>query len=272
MKKKSKDFLSEISLEEEKEFIPIQSPIEKDKKELNELINKSSLNLSICLMKICQENNYKPLSIESYYEKVFAQMDNIKRTSGKKYKSKSISAVRAAIISNNLFTQSKKNNNLYSLNIRECIKYLKSINKNKSTNNNNNKLINSSDSDVNNLNSKEFLGKKRKNSFDFTGNKLKRYKHVYELMENMMDIYMKDKDLNKKIKIYFNKCNNYKDVINKYKNNKNIIEGILSTFNYFKPFLKNCLFNLDSITYLNNLNTKINEIKDELALSQNFLK
>ena len=91
-------------------------------------------------------------------------------------------------------------------------------------------------------------------------------------MENMMDIYMKDKDLNKKIKIYFNKCNNYKDVINKYKNNKNIIEGILSTFNYFKPFLKNCLFNLDSITYLNNLNTKINEIKNELALSQNFLK
>ena len=82
MKKKSKDFLSEISLDEEKEFIPIQTPLEKDKRELNELINKSSLNLSICLMKICQENNYKPLSIESYYEKVFTQMDSIKRTSG----------------------------------------------------------------------------------------------------------------------------------------------------------------------------------------------
>jgi hypothetical protein len=270
MKKKSKDFLSEISLEEEEEFIPILSPMEKDKKELKELINKSSsMNLSICLMKICQENNYKPLSIESYYEKVFSQMDGIKRTSGKKYKSKSISAIRAAIISNNLFTKNKKNNNLYSLNIKECIKYLKAINKNKSANN---KITNLDISDINKENTKEFLGKKRKNSFDFSGNKIKRYKHVYELLENMMDIYTKDKDLNKKIKIYFNKCNNYKDVINKYKNNKNIIEGMLSTFNYFKPFLKNCLFNLDSITYLNNLNTKINEFKDELALSKNFFQ
>ena len=91
-------------------------------------------------------------------------------------------------------------------------------------------------------------------------------------MENILEIYKKDKDISKKIKIYFNKCNNYKDVIDKYKNNKEIIEGILSMFNYFKPFLKNCLFNLDSFTYLNNLNSKIQELKEELTISKNFLK
>ena len=91
-------------------------------------------------------------------------------------------------------------------------------------------------------------------------------------MENMLDIYTKDKELNKKIKIYFNKCNNYKDIIDKYKNNNDTLEGILSIFNYFKPFLKNCLFNMDSVSYLKNLNLKIEEFKDELALSKNFLK
>ena len=267
MKKKSKDFLNEISLEEE-EIIPLSNN-EKEKQELAELINQSQPNLSISLMKICQHNNYKPLSIENYYQNIFNQMDNLKRTNGLKYKSKSIRAVRSAIISNNLFCRNKKNKNLYSLNIKECIKYLKTINKNKTSNNKDN---NSDESDINGDNKNDLLGKKRKNSIDFSGNKIKRYKHVYELMENMLDMYTKDKNLNKKIKLHFNKCNNYKDVIDKYKNNKDIIEGILSMFNYFKPFLKNCLFTMDSFSYLKNLNSKIDIFKDELALSKNFLK
>ena len=127
MKKKSKDFLNDLSIEEESIII---SKSEKEKQELNELINNTPQNLSICLMKICQENNYKPLSIDDYYQKVFDKIDNIKRTNGLKYKSKSISVVRSAIISNNLFCKNKKNDNLYSLNIKECIKYLKTINKN----------------------------------------------------------------------------------------------------------------------------------------------
>ena len=64
MKKKSKDFLDTISIDEE-EFISMNN-INKEKQELNELINNTPQNLSICLMKICQENNYKPLSIENY--------------------------------------------------------------------------------------------------------------------------------------------------------------------------------------------------------------
>ena len=137
MKKKSKDFLNDLSIEEESIII---SKSEKEKQELNELINNTPQNLSICLMKICQENNYKPLSIDDYYQKVFDKIDNIKRTNGLKYKSKSISVVRSAIISNNLFCKNKKNDNLYlySLNIKECIKYLKTINKNHDSFNNNN--------------------------------------------------------------------------------------------------------------------------------------
>ena len=131
MKKKSKDFLNEKSIEEESIVL---TNSDREKQELNELINKTPQNLSICLMKICQQNNYMPLSVENYYQKVFNQIDNLKRTNGLKYKSKSISVVRSALISNNLFTKNEKNNNLYSLNVKECIKYLKSINKNKSVN------------------------------------------------------------------------------------------------------------------------------------------
>ena len=61
-------------------------------------------------------------------------MDKIKHSNGLKYKSKSITVIRSAILTNNLFTRNK--NNLYSLNIKECIKYLKTL-KNK----NNNKKI-----------------------------------------------------------------------------------------------------------------------------------
>ena len=266
MRKKSKDFLKEISIEED--TIPMKSK-EKEKQEFTELINQSPLNLSVALMKICQQNNYKPLSIENYYQKIFPQMDKIKRTNGLQYKSKSITTIKSAIISNNLFCKNQKNKNLYKLNIKECIKYLKSINKKKTDN----KIINNSDdTEISKVNNKDFLRKKRKNSYDFSNNKIKRYKHVYELMENMLETFNKDKGLNKKVKIYFNKCNNYNDIINKYKNNKDILEGMLSMFNYFKPFLKNCLFNMDGFTYLNNLNSKIKELKDDLSMSKSYLK
>ena len=91
-------------------------------------------------------------------------------------------------------------------------------------------------------------------------------------MDNVLDMYSNDKELDKKIKLYFPKCNNYKEIIEKYKNNENIIEGILSMFNYFKPFLKNHLFSLDGLNYLNNLNTKIDEFREELNISKIFCK
>ena len=256
MKKKSKDFTNEIELEESS-FI---NKLDNEKQELNELINQSPLNLSIALMKICQENDFNPLSIESYYQKIFPEMDKVKHLNGLKYKSKSITAVRSAILTNNLFTKNK--DNLYSLNIKECIKYLKIL-KNKK----NNKKIKQRKEKEESL-----LTKKRKNSFDINDNKIKRYKHVYELMENVLEIYTKDKELNKKIKIFFNKCSNYNDVIDKYKNNKEVIEGMLSMFNYFKPFLKKSLFTMDSLTYLNNLNSKIKDFKEQLSLSKTLLK
>ena len=252
---------------------------EKDKEELSELLNKSPLNISTCLMKICQNNNYKPLSIGKYYESIFTEMDSLKRTNGSKYKSKSIKAVRSAIVSNNLFIKNK--DNLYSLNIKECIKYLKllqnSLEKNKSSNKMKNKSSNKkyknnyniNNSDNNNVNF--FLGKKRNNSDD-NENQIEKYRHVYELMEKTLEMYSKDKELNKKIKIHFPKCNNYKDIMEKYNNNESIIEGMLSMFNYFKPFLKNKLFSLNEMNYLNNLNSMIDEFKEELKISKSFLQ
>ena len=233
--------------------------LNKDKVELNELLKKSPQNISTCLIKISIKHNYKPLNIEKFYENIYTELDTLRRTDGSKYKSKSIKTVRSAIVSNKLF--SPQNNNLYILNIKECIKYLKTIqDKNKLNNKKPNKYTNKKfkTSEINDKNI--FLGKKRNNSNDIY-EQIEKYKHVYELMDNMLDMYSKDKELNKKIKIYFSKCNNYKDIIENYKNNENIIEGILSMFNYFKPFLKNHLISVDRINYLNNLNSKIDEIK-----------
>ena len=244
---------------------------DKDKEELNELLKKAPLNISTCLINICIKNNYKPLNIEKYYENIYSELDSLRRTDGSKYTSKSIKTVRSAIVSNNLFTQQK--NNLYALNIKECIKYLKIIqDKNKTNNKKKNKLLskkfktNSENSDKNN-----FLGKKRNNQNDIS-EQIEKYKHVYEMMDNILDLYSKDKELNKKIKIHFSKCNNYKEIIEKYKNNENIIQGILSIFNYFKPFLKNHLFSVDRLNYLNNLNSKIDEFREELNFSKYFCK
>ena len=116
-----------------------------------------------------------------------------------------------------------------------------------------------------------FLGRKRNNPNDIS-EQIEKYKHVYEMMDNILDMYSKDKDFNKKIKIHFSKCNNYKEVGEKYKNNKNVIQGILSMFNYFKPFIKNHLFSLDKLNYLNNLNSKTDEFREELNFSKYFCK
>ena len=240
---------------------------DKDKEELNELLKTSPINISTSLIKISINNNYKPLSLENYYENIFSEMDSLRRTDGSKYKSKSIKTVRSAIVSNRLFIKQK--NNSYILNIKECIKYLKIIqDKTNQNDKKQNKLTSKTFKKSSEINQKNnnFLGKKRNSS------KNEKYKHVYELMENALDIYSKDKELNKKIKIYFSKCKNYKEIIENYKYNKNILEGMISMFNYFKPLLKNHLFSFEGSNYLNNLNSKINEFREQLNYSKIFCK
>ena len=60
----------------------------KDKEELNDLLNKSPQNISTCLIKISINNNYKPLNIEKFYENIFTELDSLRRTDNSKYKSK----------------------------------------------------------------------------------------------------------------------------------------------------------------------------------------
>jgi len=138
---------------------------------------------------------------------------------------------------------------------------------NKINNKKKNKLINKKEK-INFDNN--FLGRKRKSIYDISLNQADKYKYVYDLMDNVLNIYLKDKELNKKIKIYFSKCNNYKEVIENYKNNENIIEGILSMFKYFKPFLKNVLFSVNQLNYFNNLNSKIECFKETLKFQKSF--
>ena len=241
---------------------------EKDKEKLNELLKNAPLNLSTCLIKISQKNNYKPLNIDKYYENAYFEIESLRRTNGSKYKSKSISTVRSAIVSNKLFIKNK--NDSYSLNIKECIKYLKIIqNSFENKKKNKNKLINKKEK-IKFDNNNTYLGKKRKSAYDISSNQIDKYKYVYGLMDNVLNMYLNDKELKKNIKDYFSKCNSYKEIIENYKNNDNIIEGMLSMFKYFKPFLKNIIFSVNQHNYLNNLNSKIEGFKKELKFSKSF--
>ena len=156
------------------------------------------------------------------------------------------------------------------MNIKECIKYLKIIqNSFENKKKNKNKIINKKEK-IKFDNNNTYLGKKRKSAYDISSNQIDKYKYVYGLMDNLLNMYLNDKKLKKNIKDYFSKCNNYKEIIENYKNNDNIIEGMLSMFKYFKPFLKNIIFSVNQLNYLNNLNSKIEGFKKELKFSKSF--
>ena len=109
----------------------------------SEIETIENTSLPFALLKLSINNNFLPLSIESYCEKILPEINSLRKRDGSKYSLNYKFAVKSALVSNKLFD---KRNNLYELNLPNSINYLKKIkNENKS----------------NKKHSNFFLGKKR---------------------------------------------------------------------------------------------------------------
>ena len=140
--KVNKNFLTELKIKDKN---TIQK--EKEKENLKKLMeNIENESLPFALIKLAINNNFLPLTIDTYYEKILPFIECLRKKDGSKYEQNSINSIKSALVSNKLFE--RKHNKLYGLNIPEVIKYIKTLKK--------------KDNDKN-IKKKEKIKKKKKN-------------------------------------------------------------------------------------------------------------
>ena len=222
----------------------------KEKQELKKLIeNINDSSLTFSLIKLAINNNFLPLSMESY----------------SKYCNNSINTIKSALVTNKIFEQ--KENKLYGLNINEAIKYLKNLQGMNIKDNSKRKKSYSSKFDT-------FLGKKRSIIKNLTVNKYEKYEHGYQILNDLLESYSKKSENETKIKTNFNKYHSPTDLMQKTMDNDKIC-GMLIAFKYFKPFLKkflhskNILINKDKKL---KINKHISDLSYDLDLVQSCIK
>lgn len=234
---------------------------ENQKKEKQYLIsqieNIENSNLPFALLKLFINNNFIPLSIESYCEKIYPQIDSLRKEDGSKYSKNYKFAVKSALVANKLFT--KNQNNLYGLNIKNAINY---INKVKNKNNSVNKKP------------KNFLGKKRMITKNITLRKYEKYIHTFQILNDLNETFQKKDEETEGTKINFNKYKTTTDLMEK---NMSLdkISGMLVMYKYFKNILKKFLYGKNmNIDYENKikLNKQISGLKDGFDFVQSCIK
>ena len=241
----------EINSKENKEYT----------KEKNYLITQietiENSSLPFALIKLSINNNFLPLSIKSYYEKILPEIDSLRKKDGSKYSLNCILAVKSALVSNKLFE--KKENNLYGLNIQNSINYINKLKNEQITKNKDTKI---------------FLGKKRQIKKNFAVKKYGKYLHTFQILSDLNETFPKKGEENSKIKINFNKYKTTTDLMEKNMNLDKIC-GMLITYKYFKNFLKKFLYDKNiNIDYEKrmNLNKQISGLEDGFNLVQNYIK
>ena len=242
----------------------------KEKEELKKLIeNTENSSLSFALVKLSINNNFLPLSIKTYYEKISPDIELLRRKDGSKYLKNSIHTIKSALVSNKLFE--KKENKLYGLNIPETIKYIKNLNKTK----NNKQSIIIDKKSIQNQKENNFLGKKRSITKNLVVKKYEKYRHSFQILSDLLESYPKKKEEGIKIKMNFNKYKSSTELIEKTMDIDKIC-GMLITFKYFKPFLKKFIYsqnnNIINFNKKMKLNQQISGLSDGLDLVQFCIK
>lgn len=257
IKKVNKNYTNNIRKDEQ---------FSKEKQELKKLIeNIDDSSLPFSLIKIAVNNNFLPLSMESYYLKINPEIDMLRKKDGSKYCNNSINAIKSALVTNKLFEQ--KENKLYGLNINEAIKYLNNLKEINIKDNSQRKKSYRSKFDT-------FLGKKRSITKNLTVNKYEKYEHGYQILDDLLELYSKKTENRSKIKTNFNKYQSPTDLMQKTMDNDKIC-GMLITFKYFKPFLKKFLHSKS--IFINKdkkfkINKHISDLSYDLDLVQSFIK
>ena len=237
----------------------------KEKEELKNLKeNIENSSLPFALIKLAINNNFIPLSIESYYEKIYQEINILRKNDGSKYTQNSIKTIKSALVTNKLFKQ--KDNKLYELNINEALKYIKTLKNKKNILKKEKNYIKNKDN--------IFLGKKRAITKNLIVNKYEKYQHVFQILNDLLESYPKKNEDGFKLKTNFNKFQSSIDLIEKTMDIDKIC-GMLITFKYFKPFLKKFLFcKNNNINYKKKLelNQQISGLKNDLDLVQSCIK
>ena len=224
---------------------------------LSQIESIDNPSLPFALLKLSVNNNFLPLSIQSYVERILPQIDSLRKKDGSNYSSNYFYAVKSALVTNKLFE--KKHNNLYGLNIQNSINYINKIkNKQKTVKNN----------------SESFLGKKRNITKNVTTKKYEKYIHTFRILNDLNETFQKTEEENSKIKINFNKYRTTTDLMEKNMNLDKIC-GMLITYKYFKNILKKFIYGKNmNINYEKrmNLNKQISGLKDGFDLVQFCIK
>ena len=254
----NKNFLTELKSNDNK--------ISKEKEELKHLVDNIENNsLPFALIKIAIKNNFLPLSIETYYEKISPDIKALRKKDGSKYSQNSINTIKSALVTNKLFE--KKENKLYGLNLIEALKFIKNLNRNKIVKKTKEKL---NENEIKN----DFLGKKKSLTRNLYLNKYEKYQHGFQILNDLLEYYPNKNEEGIKLKVNFNKYKSSTELIEKNMNIDKIC-GMLITFKYFKPFLKKFLYTKNVIENLNKkkeLNQQISGLNDGLDLVQFCIK
>jgi len=250
---------------------------EKERKELESIVEKVPYSLPVALIKMCKLNRYAPLGIEKYFELISPTFHLLKRSDGSRYRSNSVKAVRAAMLSEELFY--KNDEGLYELNVQNAIKHVRAMQKKKE---HDDIILNEK------LNAKKIkrelrekarlqkmLAKRKKVIRDELISKEEKkqkllyhgkYGNAYKIFSNLLKLAEDNQNIYSKINLDFNNFN----TINLQEDSLdyNTVIGMLTFFKLFRPFL---VKNLKCVKVEEKLKEKLGELNNEIRYMQSFI-
>ena len=274
---------------------------EKQRHELEKIVSTVPYSLSIALIKLTILNDYCPMAIEKYYQKILPAFHLLRRTDGSKYQSQSIHTVRSAMVSNKLYY--KDQDGLYALHVPNALKLIKLLlNKKKTgaegekepepepkdvsveqisfnsdereviTRNNDDKLMNlySLPKPEASINPEELVGKKRKlkkikkKNKDGPKGRIDKFEKTFNILKHLLKLSANDKALYSQLYFDFADMNDLSKKINVEK-----VIGMLIVFKFFKPFLET---SLNSIQVQENIMTKIADLNSDVYYMDSMYK
>ena len=255
------------------------------RQQLEEIIGTVPYSLSIALMKITILNNYEPLEIEKYYERIKPAFHLLRRSDGSRYQTTSLLTVRSAMVSNRLYFKNK--DGLYVLDVPNAIKVIKLLKKKKNPGEGDTNDLESEqvtkpkpekeNRDTNigdivsiynglkaNINAEATTSKKRKlrkikKTSEVSKKGIEKFEKAFNLLKNLLRVTANDKSLYSQLNFDFSEMKD--PTLGADKLNVDKIIGMLKVFKFFKPFLERCF---NSIELQENIMCKISELNSEI--------
>jgi hypothetical protein len=261
---------------------------EKDKKDLLTLISDLLINARNTLpneiIRFFHNNNYSPANFEEISEDINPKYDSLRKMDNTKYSNSKKKAILSTLTSIDLFLYDKESG-LYTLNQSTAVHYLSRSQKKKKKkeikkeyldeikSEDDNLDYNENDNNINNDN-QDFLCKKRKIiSKTLTNSHSSKYIVAYELLDELLEKYIKLLDGKKIMTNPFSKIGDITDFIAKVKN-KEKLEGILICFKFFKPILRKIFLYKNKFVFQNlkQIFEKLNNFNEKVDLVQKYLE